>query len=167
MWHAHLRGEETSLNPLGMVEALVAAMEHAAEIDKQKMDPENKAKVKTFVRTLRKALHNTFRYGQGTRDMAGDEGLTTEQFVDKVAHRLKKYLLKQVEQEQPVEFTPDVRYQKNYNIDRVSLQATFQEYDTEKKGTITFDALELILTKLGVAPLVDPTSKPTASDSKK
>jgi isocitrate dehydrogenase len=32
MWHQHLAGEETSLNPLGMVEALVSAMEFAAEV---------------------------------------------------------------------------------------------------------------------------------------
>lgn len=27
MWQAHLRGEETSFNPLGMVEALIGAMQ--------------------------------------------------------------------------------------------------------------------------------------------
>ena len=32
MWHAHLRGEETSLNPLGMVEALIGAMQHAESL---------------------------------------------------------------------------------------------------------------------------------------
>jgi hypothetical protein len=37
-----------------------------------------------FVKTLRSALHNTFRYGQGTRDMAGANGLTTEAFISKV-----------------------------------------------------------------------------------
>ena len=46
---------------------------------KQKADS-----VKQFVTTLRTALHNTFRYGQGTRDMAGPSGLTTEKFIDKV-----------------------------------------------------------------------------------
>merc|ERR1719162_1824326 len=30
MWAAHLRGEETSMNPLGMAEALLGAMNHAA-----------------------------------------------------------------------------------------------------------------------------------------
>merc|ERR1719240_887190 len=33
MWEAHLRGEETSLNPLGMLEALIGAMNHAADLD--------------------------------------------------------------------------------------------------------------------------------------
>ena len=30
LWHMHLRGEETSMNPLGMVVALLGAMDHAA-----------------------------------------------------------------------------------------------------------------------------------------
>jgi hypothetical protein len=32
MWEAHLRGEETSLNPLGMVEAIIGAMQHAENL---------------------------------------------------------------------------------------------------------------------------------------
>lgn len=156
------------MNPLGMVEALIGAMEHATEVDKLQMGTESKNRMKTYVQTLRRALHNTFRYGQGTRDMAGDEGLTTEQFVDKVALRLGKYLAEQEEKEQlPESLTPDVRYQKNYNVDRESLESMFSEYDTNNNGTITMDELEVMLTKLGVAPLVDPTKKPTASDLKK
>jgi hypothetical protein len=37
-----------------------------------------------FVKTLRTALHNTFRYWQGTRDMAGANGLTTKACISKV-----------------------------------------------------------------------------------
>ena len=33
MWEDHLAGKETSLNPLGMVEALVGAMCHAESLD--------------------------------------------------------------------------------------------------------------------------------------
>lgn len=32
------------------------------------------------------------RYGQGTRDMAGPTGLTTEKFIDKVSWRLGRYM---------------------------------------------------------------------------
>jgi isocitrate dehydrogenase len=63
-----------------MVEALIGALEHAAHLD----SPSAEKQMKTFTSTLRKAMHNTFRYGQGTRDMSGPEGLTTEQFVAKV-----------------------------------------------------------------------------------
>jgi isocitrate dehydrogenase len=33
MWEAHLRGEETSFNPLGMLTALIGAMRHAAKVN--------------------------------------------------------------------------------------------------------------------------------------
>lgn len=33
MWEAHLRGEETSINPLGLVEALIGAMRHSADLN--------------------------------------------------------------------------------------------------------------------------------------
>ena len=36
LWHDHLAGKETSLNPLGMVEAMIGAMEHAAALDVEK-----------------------------------------------------------------------------------------------------------------------------------
>lgn len=102
LWEAHLRGEETSMNPLGMIEALMGAMNHSADLMLAKAQKETPKKriadtktataLKEFTETLRKALHNTFRYGQGTRDMAGPEGLTTEKFIDKVAWRLGRYI---------------------------------------------------------------------------
>jgi hypothetical protein len=97
LWHAHLRKEETSMNPLGMVEALLGALSHAAELQK---GPELE-QMKLFVKTLRSALHNTFRYGQGTRDMSGPSGLTTEQFIDKVAWRLGRYVAADEEHVEP------------------------------------------------------------------
>lgn len=33
LWHMHLRGEETSLNPLGLAEALIGALQHSATLD--------------------------------------------------------------------------------------------------------------------------------------
>merc|ERR1711970_1634298 len=33
LYHMHLRGEETSMNPLGMVVALLGAMDHAAALN--------------------------------------------------------------------------------------------------------------------------------------
>jgi isocitrate dehydrogenase len=80
LWFSHLRGEPTSLNPLGLVDALVGAMNYSAELK----SPEEAINVKNFTGNLMKALHNTFRYGQGTKDMAGPTGLSTEQFIDKV-----------------------------------------------------------------------------------
>lgn len=89
LWKAHLRGEPTSMNPLGLAEALMSAMVHAASLRGGPVE----AQMIVFTQQLRRALHNTFRYGQGTRDMAGPSGLTTEVFIDKVAWRLGRYVV--------------------------------------------------------------------------
>jgi len=166
LWHAHLRGEETSLNPLGMADALLSAMDHAAEIH-----PDLKAReqILNFTKTLKTALHNTFRYGQGTRDMSGPTGLTTEQFIDKVAWRLGRYLAAQAEEDVvgQEEFTPDPKFRRNYNVDKSRLKELFTEFDKNKNGAITLDELETMLVKLGVAPMADPLKRGSASSDKK
>lgn len=167
LWKAHLRGDETSMNPLGMVEAMMGAMAHASTLDKFNFGPEVQRDMNTYVTTLRRALHNTFRYGQGTRDMAGPSGLTTEAFVSKVANRLRKYLAEQIEEPPGAELTPDLTFQKNYDVDRKVLEQMFREYDRNQDGALTIDEVEVMLTKLGVAPLVDPGKKRTATEGGK
>merc|ERR1719343_582472 len=88
LYHAHLRGEETSMNPLGMVVALLSAMDHAATLAGG-----NTAEVMNFTGHCREAMYQAFRDGRGTRDMSGPTGFTTEQFCDSVgadiAERMK------------------------------------------------------------------------------
>ncbi|CAE7364453.1 icd [Symbiodinium natans] len=79
LWHAHLRGEETSMNPLGMVVALFGAMDHAAALAN---DPKILEQTSKFTGCARAAVYAAFRDGRGTRDMVGPKGLTTEKFVD-------------------------------------------------------------------------------------
>merc|ERR1712232_955328 len=76
MWHAHLAGKETSMNPLGMVEALMGAMNHSANLD-----PSKKEKIHEYTSHMRTAVYHAFQTNCGTRDLAGAKGLTTEQFV--------------------------------------------------------------------------------------
>merc|ERR1712087_87634 len=83
LWHMHLRGEETSMNPLGMVVALLDAMDHAAALE-----PSNKEAVNRFTANCKEAVYTAFRTGKGTRELSGPTGLTTEQFVDAVAEDL-------------------------------------------------------------------------------
>ena len=47
-------------------------------------------------------------------------------------------------------------------VDKAALQQLFDEYDTDKSGSITVNELEQMLVKLGVAPLVDPISRGSA-----
>ncbi|GMI23562.1 hypothetical protein TeGR_g9313, partial [Tetraparma gracilis] len=61
LYHMHLRGEETSMNPLGMVEAIIGAMQHAATLEKEKGGSDDDLeKVMVWTTTLRRAMHNTF-----------------------------------------------------------------------------------------------------------
>ncbi len=52
------------------------------------------------------------------------------------------------------------------DVDREALSKLFSEYDGDKKGTITIDELELMLAKLGVAPMTDPNKRASASSEK-
>jgi isocitrate dehydrogenase len=150
LWKDHLNGKETSMNPLGMVDALISAMNHSAKLHSTEEDAK---KVNHFTSTLRKALYATFRYGQGTRDMAGPEGLTTEVFVDKVAWRLGRYLAADAEDIKTKDtLIPSLKFRRNYNVDRAALKELFNQYDKDASGTITLDELETMLASMGVAP---------------
>mmetsp|Transcript_21720 Transcript_21720/g.21880 ORF Transcript_21720/g.21880 Transcript_21720/m.21880 type:complete len:536 (+) Transcript_21720:61-1668(+) len=159
LWLAHLRGEKTSLNPLGITEAMMGAMNHAASLWGTEQE------MARFTNTLRTALHNTFRYGQGTTDMAGEAGLTTEEFIDKVAWRMGRYFAKKVEEEglEDKTLVPDLSFRRNYNVDKDALASMFQEYDQNNDGSIGLDDLEKMLAKLGVAPMLDPMKRGSAS----
>jgi isocitrate dehydrogenase len=86
LWRAHLAGKETSMNPLGLAEALIGAMSHSARCDaRPEADVE---RLLLFTDDLRHALHETFAVGEGTRDMMGPTGKTTEEFVEAVSKRL-------------------------------------------------------------------------------
>jgi isocitrate dehydrogenase len=88
MDEARLRGEETSLNPLGMVEGLIGAMNHAADVHG------GANRVLPYTAGLRATIHRLFREGRGTRDLCGPGGLTTEQFIDAVAEALPEEINK-------------------------------------------------------------------------
>jgi isocitrate dehydrogenase len=160
LWHDHLAGKETSLNPLGLVEALLGAMAHAAQLELD-ADPNNKeakkvhAFVNNFNETLRTALHNTFRYGQGTRDMCGPTGFTTEDFIAKVAWRLDRYLQQQLEEQAPPELKEEdlpVPANKITEFDQKAILKLFEKYDKSGEGKIDFKNFSKMLMKMGVAP---------------
>lgn len=158
LWHDHLAGKETSLNPLGMVEAMIGAMEHAATLDAEKSPDDHakqeaKAKIFNYTTTLRRAMHNTFRYGQGTRDMSGPSGFTTEDFIDKVAWRLNRYLAQQTDEAPPpVLKEPSRKFRKNYNVDLEKVNEMFSQYDVNGDGSIDLEEFTDLLVHLNLAP---------------
>jgi hypothetical protein len=158
LWHDHLAGKETSLNPLGLVEAMIGAMQHAAALDVERNPGDVskevvQAKVLNFTETLRTAMHNTFRYGQGTRDMSGPSGFTTEDFIAKVAWRLQRYLSMQDEEAPPPNLhEPSRKYRRNLNIDSEAVNAMFQKFDKNGDGQIDYEEFEAMMIKLNLAP---------------
>mmetsp|Transcript_5647 Transcript_5647/g.11704 ORF Transcript_5647/g.11704 Transcript_5647/m.11704 type:complete len:540 (+) Transcript_5647:101-1720(+) len=165
LWHLHLAGKETSLNPLGLVEAMIGAMEHAAVLDAERNPDDNekviaKDKIFNYTKTLRTALHNTFRYGQGTRDMSGPSGFTTEDFIKKVGWRLTRYLAAQYEEAPPPKLTePDLKFRRNYNIDEEEVNKMFVRFDKDKDGFLNYEEFTRMLVKLNVAPQKEASEK--------
>lgn len=157
LWHDHLAGKETSLNPLGLAEALIGAVQHAAKLQLDANPGDTNIEntynyIMNYTKMLRLAMHNTFRYGQGTRDMSGPSGFTTEDFIDKVAWRLDRYLVMQEEDTPPELREPDRKFMKNYDVDLDAMKKLFEEYDLNKDGSIQFDEFVAMFAKLGYTP---------------
>ncbi len=85
MDEARLRGESTSLDPLGLVEALVGAMNWSAELAGGRPD------ITGFTAHLKASMYKVLTDGRGTADIAGKgKGSTTEQFITEVAKEMAK-----------------------------------------------------------------------------
>jgi hypothetical protein len=142
LYHMMLAGKETSFNPLGMVEALIGALQHSATLD-----PTNKDAIDKYAVTLRKAMHKTFVDGYGTRDMCGPSGLTTEQFVDKV---LEIFSAMYEGKDVPTASVGSVVAQE---VDADMVKTLFDQYDLNSDGAINLAEFQNALVKLGVAPM--------------
>jgi len=57
LWDLHLAGKETSMNPLGLVSALVSAMNHAGVVNGKT------SVVNPFTERLTKVMHHSFSKG--------------------------------------------------------------------------------------------------------
>ncbi|MDP2436795.1 MAG: isocitrate/isopropylmalate family dehydrogenase [archaeon] len=139
MWMAHLRGEETSLNPLSMMEALIGAMIHSAKLAGDRDD------LIQFSKRLQKAIHSQMVSGHGTRDL-DKNGLTTEEFVDAVFRRLHDHRTEPLPS-RLIEPTVEAQ-QTDYQL----MRKLFNDLDTDGNGTIDFDEFSRGMKKLGVTP---------------
>jgi len=149
MYAAHLRGEETSLNPLGMAVALLGAMEHAAFL-------EPSAKEETFKLTAacREAMYSAFREGRGTRDLNGPSGLTTEKFIESVGADMAVRIStgKAPPAAAPTEVL-EMHAMVPPDVDEIKMKAFFDRFDSNKDGKINFSEFAKMSLELGVAPL--------------
>lgn len=99
-----------------------------------------------FTGRLRKAIHTSMVSGQGTRDLCGPAGLTTEQFVQLIGDELaasasSKPAYKSV--------SP---HSVEDGVDDEAMMALFKELDTDGNGAIDYDELKAGLIRLNVAP---------------
>jgi len=89
-----MAGEETSVNPIGMVYALRGAIDHSvnlAEANKQ-VDGPTAAKIRSFAANMYDSMCEAMASGKGTRDLSGPSGLTTQDFIAEVGKRMKEKL---------------------------------------------------------------------------
>lgn len=151
MYHSHKRGEETSLNPLSMMEALIGAMKHAVVLNTKNNGGKisaNDEKFDAFCNKLQSAIHAQMTTsGRASRDLSGPSGLTTEQFVQAVRARLdgKSHpLCEPVKEAGPVKDA--------YEVDDAKMKELFLQLDTDKNGSIDYKEFVGALKLLGVAP---------------
>jgi len=146
MWHAHLAGKETSLNPLGLVEALIGAIQHSVALNGGPQE------LHDFASKIRVSINAAFVNGLGTRDLAGPEGLTTEDFCDVVAALLEGKAIDEL----VAKYNPTRDAQKKIkisdDIDEESVRRLFNQLDTNGDGALTYDEFLTGLAKINVAP---------------
>ena len=87
MYKKHLSGQETSLNPLGLVYALKGAMDHS-----EKLNNASEGKIQRFTDIMYRSVCNLMASGKGTKDLCGENGLSTEKFIDSVAEIISNKL---------------------------------------------------------------------------
>ncbi len=86
----HNEGKETSVNPLGLVSALIGAINHSAKLGAERahITIENADELKNFTAKIYAEMTGAMASGNGTRDLYPEKGLTTEGFIDFVAKKL-------------------------------------------------------------------------------
>jgi len=144
MWEAHGRGEETSFNPLGMVEALIGSMQHAATLAG---DSPNSQAVMDWTLRLRKCMHVAMASGKGTRDLCGPAGLTTEEFVDHIATMMAAdgEAATITKMAKPVVIDDD-------DFNKELVRKMFDNLDTDGNGTIDLEEFTAALVRLNIQP---------------
>jgi len=153
MWEAHQRGEETSLNPLGLVEALIGAMQHAESLQGVTDGP-----VYQWTEKLRASIHKAMVEGYGTRDLCGPSGLTTEAFVANIAERIDSTSVTKTKKDQlkALNLSPPKRSETitpaMSNIDMEAIRRMFDDLDVNGNGTLDFEEFSTGLVRLGVQP---------------
>ncbi len=165
MWEAHLAGKETSLNPLGMVEALIGAMQYSVERHEGPGKCVAGHPIFDFTTEMRDIIHLAMVSGKGTRDLCGADGLTTEEFVDVIGAVLdgsipRSFLAREVP-DTTVEPTLDKQFEE---LDAEALRRMFEDLDKNGNGVLDYEEFATGLIRLGIAPKTPRGKSKTARD---
>ena len=149
MWLDHLDGEETSLNPLGLVEALIGAMQYSAAI----AESNNEQEICDFTNHLRSCIHRAFVIGKGTRDISGENGLTTELFVDFISDKLHggSSFINPSRDTTIEKILPKLSPSFEL-IDKDEMRRFFEALDKNGDGNVDYSEFEHGMVRLGVYP---------------
>ena len=102
-----------------------------------------------FTTSIRKHVHSAMASGDGTRDLCGPSGLTTEKFIENIATRIRTG----DPPPPPAKVRePDRKLRRNYNVDEAAVKAMFDEFDSDRNGLIDLAEFTKMIVKLGVAP---------------
>ena len=148
MWNAHLNGKNTSFNPLGMAEALLGALTYSSVTHQSK---EDSIQMENFINTLRNSINFCFKIGKGTKDISGSNGLTTEEFIEKVCFYMKNGIPNEEHNHNVINIgEEDIKAQ----VDIKKIEEMFNDFDIDKNGSINKEEFTKMMVKLRLAPLL-------------
>ena len=151
---------------LGLVEALIGALDHAVHLQTQDEEEIKKDPLIEFTSRLRRIIHRAMVEGKGTRDISGPEGLTTEKFVTYVAGLIKKTSPAMKLERKMIQRKQQRPYREasvEASFDEEGMRKFFESLDTNNDQHIDFNEFCDGMIKLGIYPrkfFADPASRP-------
>ena len=147
MWMAHLKGKETSLNPLSMMVALIGSIRHSVKLSKSQYQSKE---ILEFTNKLQDCIYKQMTTeGKATRDLSGPQGLTTEDFVMAVKERMDGI---QSERHVPTPKQVKKPFDDNEKVDIEKVRRLFNEIDADKNGLIDMNEFTKGLKLLRISP---------------